>query len=172
MTLVRIVIAVILAAALVLYISYPSSHEYLSPPPRTATDKDFEKAFEYALSHVCTDKGFTAGPDGTCMLNEATCKNGKNGLPGYVRWTDGKCMLGNEPYRQFCKGKGLRFDEAKGTCKTTQSYCSNKQVSWRGGDCHLPGEQRAAEFIFGKTVTRTATKVVDGVGGFFKDLFS
>jgi hypothetical protein len=164
-----IVVIVLIIAAAVLY--QCPKREYITAP-RLATDKDFEKAFEYALERVCTDKGFTPGPDGTCMLNENTCKNGRHGLPGYVIWTDGKCMMGNEPYRKFCRDKGLRFNESIGRCQTTQAYCSNKQVSWKNGDCHVPGEQKAAEFIFGKTITRSVTRATDAVGDFFKGLFS
>jgi len=166
-----VIVTLVILAAVVYIVVVPAKREYMTAP-RLATDADFEKAFEFALERVCADKGFTPGPDGTCMLNEATCKNGKHGLPGYVRWTGGKCIMGNEPYRKFCRDKGLRFNESTGTCQTTQAYCSNKQVSWRNGDCHVPGEQQAAEFIFGKTITRTATRAADAVGDFFKGLFS
>lgn len=73
--------------------------------------------------------------------------------------SDGVCILGNEPFRKFCEGENLRYDQNTGKCYTTKPYCNKRLLAFCDDDCFEPPVGMVLSAVFGSTLGRSVGTV-------------
>ena len=147
--------------------------------PRFPTDSDAKKAAEYAMKKICAEGGLDSRGM-VCIHREKTCNilhrsqsalkylaQGKT----YGGWVDGKCIaIANaveiDHLNKVCRKRGLALTLRKSgveECHIDKSYCNSKVMSFKNNRCHTGLGQKAAEAVFGKTVTRNVLKASEFV---------
>lgn len=68
----------------------------------------------------------------------------------------GICIIGNEPFRDFCEGELLRYDTSDGKCYTTKEYCGPRLLAFCNGDCFETPGTKVISSVFGTNIGRLA----------------
>lgn len=66
----------------------------------------------------------------------------------------GVCIIGNEPFRDFCEGELLRYDTSDGKCYTTKEYCNPRLLAFCNGDCFETPTTKIVSSVFGTNIGR------------------
>lgn len=67
----------------------------------------------------------------------------------------GVCIIGNEPFRQFCEDEFLQYDPSNGKCVTTAEYCNPRMLAFCNGDCLETPSSKVLSSVFGTTIGRS-----------------
>lgn len=137
---------------------------------RVATPEDFEKAWVYAKSKMCVDKGYTYIPDdegGVCAHTYDTCmrdsvKSGNDFDFKYLEWRGApnsdelnRCVYAYSGYRKRCEDAGLTYNETEGSCKTNKKYCLCYGLEFKNNDCWKNPLQVGFSHVVGETVVHS-----------------
>lgn len=152
---------------------------------RVATDDDREEAFRAFYRKKCIEKGNTWSYDERtkgwdCHYTEANCKadsswpehlpeGSSGGIPKFYHYWhkgDGKCYLGNAPFKKKCEEMGLTYLDDTQQCRVNAQYCKDKLLLYKDGDCAEDPIATLNEKIFGKTLGRAISMA--GISGFIR----
>ena len=141
---------------------------------------DYDKIYEDIYINECISKNgkivINDFGDKQCTYKDKnTCESTYNwpieDEQTYVEYKDdiygGSCVTQSGLLRSLCEQNNIPYNSKTGLCDINENYCKIKGMDWLynkdigQNDCMINDAQKAAEMIFGETITRGLKQVFD-----------
>lgn len=123
--------------------------------PTPQTENAVPKYYEWRDKNSPVYKEYSKLNQELDVSNAISASLGESSKYTNVLDEDGICIIGNEPFRQFCEDETLRYDINDGKCYTTKPYCNQKLLAFCDNDCFEPPFSNVLSKVFGNTLGRT-----------------